>query len=541
MPPSVSRVQIHHAVTPDLWAMKTVLLTSLLICCTAHFAVGQFSERAVESGSVDELKGSRNIYLTAFGDQVVQKRITEVIKKKLPHLNFVSSRMTADVWLNVTFGSRYDRYRVPNANDGSAQTASDVLYTAHGKLFRVKPDRRLSLIKEFQREGPDRKTLGADFAGEFVKTYEKANTGSAPAPTVSQSQTMVTTKESTAIRQKQEEGRLAVQPQPSAVQGQPLAVEPQPLTDEIEVLKVDTNLVTINASVLDRDARYISTLSKESFSVYEEGVKQELAFFAAVEEPFTVALLIDTSGSVRRTFKDIIAAANSFVAQLRPHDNLMVVAFDSDIREVVKTTKSSMVKDRGVSLEVGGGQHTLVYDAVAFTIRQRLNHMRGRKAIILLTDGLSSDGESTYERSISDAEEAGSLVYSIQFEPFKEAMKHFMGRSRKAAPTDHKEIQEYRMHIEKAGAYLEELARKTGGRSFKADGVKDFSHAFALIVKELSSQYSLGYYPTPLPKQGDRRQIKVAVNVPNVVVRARNDYIFATSGSLPPPTSSKEK
>jgi Ca-activated chloride channel family protein len=514
--------------------MKRILLASVLMFCATPLAVGQFAERTSEPGTPDELRGLKNIYVTSFGrDQSVQKKVIEAIKKRLPHLNVVSSPMAADVWLKLTFEFRYDQYRVPNANESSAQTASDVLYTANGKLFRVKPDRRLSLIKEFRRQGPDQKALGADFAKEFVKTYEKANTGPAPAPTVPLSQTIASTEKPTAIQQRQDESRTAVQSHPKTDEGG-IPLQSQPITDEIEVLRVDTHLVTINASVLDRDARYVSTLSKDSFSVYDEGVKQELAFFAAVEEPFSVALLIDTSGSVRRTFKDIIAAANSFVAQLRPHDNVMVVAFDSDIRELIKTIRSSDVKGRGISLEIGGGKHTLVYDAVAFTIRQRLNRMGGRKAIILLTDGISADGESTYERSISDAEEAGTLVYAIQFEPYKEAMKHFMKPSVKASELAKKEFQEYKMAHEKAEAYLEELARKTGGRSFKADVVKDFSDAFASIIKELSSQYSLGYYPQPLPKHGERRRIKVAVDLPNVGVRARGDYIFTTPERLQP-------
>jgi Ca-activated chloride channel family protein len=520
--------------------MKRILFASLLMLCATSVAMGQFSERTSEPGTADELRGLTNIFVMAVGDQSVHKKITEVIKKKLPHLNFVSSPGAADVWLKLTFGFRHDRYRVPNTNDGSVQMASDLLYIAHGKFFRVKPDSRLSLVKEFRREGADQKTLGADFAKDFIKTYERANTSLAATPTVSVSQTIASAEKPTAIRQRDEKSSAALQTQPKTGDGN-IAVQSQPVTDEIEVLKVDTHLVTINASVLDRDARYISTLSKDSFSVYDEGVKQDLAFFSAVEEPFTVALLIDTSGSVQRKFRDIVAAANSFVDQLRPHDNLMVVAFDSDIREIVKTTRSSEVKGRGISLEVGGRSGTLVYDAVAFTIRQRMNQMRGRKAIILLTDGLSADGESTYERSIGDAEESGTLVYAIQFEPFKEAMKHFMKPSVKATALAKKEFQEYKIAHEKAGSYLEELARKTGGRSFKADVVKDFSDAFASIVKELSSQYSLGYYPQPLPKHGERRRIKVAVNVPNVGVRARGDYIFTAPERLQPASSNKKE
>ncbi len=180
------------------------------------------------------------------------------------------------------------------------------------------------------------------------------------------------------------------------------------------------------------------------------------------------------------------------------------MAFDSDIREARRETTSSVIRGRGILLQVGGGKDTLVYDAVAFTIRQRLNHLRGRKAIIPLTDGISGDGASTYERSISDAEQAGTLVYAIQFEPYKEAMKHFMKPSVKATALEKKEFQEFKLLHEKGSSYLEELARKSGGKSYKADGLKDFSEAFATIVKELSQPVQSRLLPAPLPKHGER-------------------------------------
>ncbi len=503
--------------------MKTVLLASVLLFCVAPVALAQLRELPSEPGSADELRGLTNVFVTPLGrDGSLQKRITEVIKKRLPHLNFVYSLADADVWLSLTFEFRNDNYRIPNGGDSSSpHGVNDISYLAHGRIFRIKPNKKLSLTKKFQGWGTDQKTLGSEFAEDFVRTYETANVGLKPTRTVYVHQRIMPAETPAALPRKQEESRIASPAQPAE--------------DGIEVLKVDTSLVTVNASVLDRDTKYISNLSKESFTVYEEGVKQQLSFFATVDEPFTVALVMDVSGSVRFKLNDILAAANSFVDQLRPDDKIMVITFAAGIREIVKTSSSTDLKGQGISVAPLPDAQTLVYDAVVFTLRERLNLVRGRKAIVLLTDGISQNGEATSDSSIREAEESGALVYSIQFETHTDTARYFAGH-----PRANQVAYLNRSYYKKGTRYLEELARKSGGRSYQADGLTDFSQAFAAIVKELGSQYSLGYYPRPLPQPGGRRRIKVVVNQPNVAVRARNDYIFGTSG-VQQSTSSKEK
>jgi Ca-activated chloride channel family protein len=504
--------------------MKTVLLASALLVCAMSFALAQPREHLSEPGSVDELRGLTNVFVTPLGRNAsIQKRMTEVIKKRLPHLNFVYSLGDADIWLSLTFEFRNDNYRIPNGSDSSSPLGvNDISYLAHGRIFRVKTNHKLSLIKKFRGWGTDQKMLGSDFAEDFAGTYEKANAGLKPTRTVYVHRRIMSAETPAALPRKQEDSGTADLSQPAK--------------DDIEVLKVDTSLVTVNASVLDRDNRYISNLSKESFTVYEEGLKQQLSFFATVDEPFTVALIIDVSGSVRFKLDAILTAANSFVDQLRPDDKIMVITFASGIREIVKASSSADLKGRGIAVTPLPDPRTLMYDAVVFTLRERLNLLRGRKAIVLLTDGISENGEATYDSSIREAEESGTLVYSIQFETYKDTAGYSRGH-----PRANQVAYLNKFHYKKGTRYLEELARKSGGRSYQADGVSDFSQAFAAIVKELSSQYSLGYYPRPLPQPGGRRRIKVVVTHPNVAVRARKDYIFTTSGSLPPATPDKEQ
>lgn len=495
--------------------MKRILFASVLMLGTTSLALGQLQEPAAEPGTSYELRGLTRIFVHAPGrDRSIQKKITETIRKKIPHLVFVSPETEAEIWLSLTLQRKYEwTPTAPNPNDGMVTRTelSNITFVADGRVLCTRPGNPLKLIKNFRRQGGDEKKLAADFANEFVQIYERANIG-------------LTFPAAKLMRPRVAPVETASTRYPDAKETASVNNKVSP-TDDVEVLRVDTNLVTINVSVIDREGRYIPTLSKDIFSVYDEDVKQELSFFATSDEPFTVALLIDTSYSVAPKLKDIVAAANTFVEQLRDHDNLMVITFDSDIRETVKMTRRTEAISQRLFIKPGGGGETYVYDAVAFTIKKRLNRVRGRKAIVLLTDAMSANGEYTYKGSIRDAEESGTLVYTIQFDSNDDAK--FTGRSADRLKNY------YRQFYEQGTAYLEELARKTGGRFYAADQAGDFSEAFASIVRELGSQYSLGYSPQPLPKKGERRRIKVAVNLPNVAVRARSDYIFTIPERVP--------
>jgi Ca-activated chloride channel family protein len=480
--------------------MKRTLIAAFFTLCVGTVAVCQSREPPYEKGDAAELRGVTKVFLTP--DRNSQKKIEETIKQRLPHLEFVSNPIDAEVWLSLALAPRFERSRVPpNPNDAVPihWETSDLSYEAVGRILRIQRNQPPRLINLYKGRGSDRGTLSKNFAKDFVRIYEGANVGFKPA--------------------------LGTQPAtrlvPATKEIGPSAAE-EAASSDVEVLRVNTDLVSINVSVIDRNSRFISTLPKDAFSVYDKGVKQELSFFASIEEPFTVALLIDTSRSVKFKLQDIVNAANAFVEQLRPDDRLMVMTFDSGIREIVKTARSGDVRGQGFTVTFVDGSETLLYDTVSFAVKERLNRIRGRKAIIVLTDGVSSEGGATYKSSIRDAEEAGALVYAIQFDTYNDATEPFKGSS----ATRMWNLQ--KLLYRRASSYLEELASKTGGQRYRAGDVSDFPQAFRSIVKDLSSQYSLGFYPRPLPQHGERRRVKVAVNLPNVAVRARRDYIFTT-------------
>ncbi|MDQ3908586.1 MAG: VWA domain-containing protein, partial [Acidobacteriota bacterium] len=189
---------------------------------------------------------------------------------------------------------------------------------------------------------------------------------------------------------------------------------PEEVGDD-EVISVNTTLVTIPVSVRDRDGKYIPDLRKEDFRIYEDGVEQQVAYFATVEKPFTVALLIDTSGSTRYKMDEMQDAAISFVDQLRPDDRVIVVSFDDQVRVLCEATNDRNAL-RSAIRTARRGEGTRLYDAVDFVINQRLSRIEGRKAVVLFTDGVDTTSKhANYQSTVREAEESDSLIYSVQY------------------------------------------------------------------------------------------------------------------------------
>ncbi|HEX7177715.1 MAG TPA: VWA domain-containing protein [Pyrinomonadaceae bacterium] len=330
-----------------------------------------------------------------------------------------------------------------------------------------------------------------------------------------------------------------------------------------EVVRVESTLVTIPVSVLDRDGRFIPALGKDDFRIIEDGVEQQVAYFATVESPFTVALVLDTSGSTQFRLEDIQSAATAFVDQLRPDDRVLVVSFDDEIRFLSEATSDRrQLRDAIRRTRPGGG--TRLYDAFDAVIKQRLASVEGRKAIVLFTDGVdTSSKRASYSGNMRDAEELDALVYPVQYDTYGSQQSGGGGwpggggggggsiprtggvgdiligilggigsrRGGGGPVTIGGGGGATREDYARAGRYLRELATLTGGRHYQADDLSYLRQAFSNIAEELRRQYSLGYYPSKQAQASERRQIKVRVKRPNLVVRARDSYIYRPGGS----------
>jgi VWFA-related protein len=314
---------------------------------------------------------------------------------------------------------------------------------------------------------------------------------------------------------------------------------------EGDVVRIDTNLVTVPVSVLDRDGRYISDIRREQFNVFENGAEQKIAYFEATEKPFTVALLLDTSGSTFFHLWEIKEAAINFAKQLRPQDRVLIVTFDRLVMLLTEATNDLNVVTEVVQRNAITGFSTRLYDAIDLVIKARLNKIAGRKAIVLFTDGVDTASyQATYQSSLREVEELDALIYPIQYDttdfvdaqtrtnttietttirsknfPTRSSSRVTYGNPKASGPGT--SIGDYKL----ADQYLHQLATKTGGRLYEANDRTQLSAAFSKIAAELSHQYSLGYYPQTTPQSGERREIRVRVDQPNVAVRARDGYV----------------
>src|SRR6266404_8013619 len=183
--------------------------------------------------------------------------------------------------------------------------------------------------------------------------------------------------------------------------------------DEGSVVRVSTSVITVPAVVMDRNGRYIANLRKEDFHIYEDGVEQILSYFASVEKPFTVALMLDVSGSTQFELAQIRDAANAFVSRLRFNDRMMAITFDGQIHVLSEPTDVATLRRSKLHIPpVTDG--TVLYDAVDFALK-RMAQISGRKAIVLMTDGVDQNSQASLKSTLADIAEQDVLIYTVHY------------------------------------------------------------------------------------------------------------------------------
>jgi len=306
----------------------------------------------------------------------------------------------------------------------------------------------------------------------------------------------------------------------------PAAQQKPPEPSDDDVIRVNTNLVTVPISVLDRNGRFIPGLTQEQFHLFENGVPQDIAYFDSADKPFTVALLLDISDSTKFKLKEIQDAAIAFTEQLRDEDRVIVVAFDSNVKIVSEVTSDRAALQAAIRrIKTGGG--TSLYSAVNVVVSERLNRIRGRKAIVLFTDGVDTTSRhATYEDTLHTAQELDALIYTIQYNTYSDLTASSPNEGFNGAELMTAKGEPLQVAYTRAKRYLNLLAEKSGGRPFFADNVERLRATFARIAQELRQQYSIGFYPKPEAGDDGTRQIKVKVDQTGVVIRTRRSYVF---------------
>ncbi|MEK6301080.1 MAG: VWA domain-containing protein [Acidobacteriota bacterium] len=307
-----------------------------------------------------------------------------------------------------------------------------------------------------------------------------------------------------------------------------------PANRDDEPIKLGTTLVQVPATVSEPGGRYVTDLSKDDFSIFEDGVKQRIEFFGTVEQPFSVALLLDSSGSTAAQVEQIKSAALAFVDRMRSRDRAMVISFNDSVQVQCELTGDSETLRRAVA-SITPGEFTQVFEAVYTAVWEKLQDVEGRKAVIVFTDGIDNASSEISEEDTLDAviESEDIIVYPIRYSTRLDVERKMEARIRSSLAAKGndavlEEVARSRREVDrtyrKADEYLDQLARMSGGVVERADTMQDLSGAFTRIAEELRRQYLLGYYPTTRAKDARDRKITVEVLRPGMKVRARPAY-----------------
>lgn len=306
-----------------------------------------------------------------------------------------------------------------------------------------------------------------------------------------------------------------------------------PKIDDDEIVRVETKLITIPVTVYDRNGLYVPGLRKEDFRIFEDGLEQEIAYFGVSDKPVTVALVLDVSPSTEYRIEEIIRAAKAFVNLLEPLDRVIVIDFDSSVRVRTKPTNDREQIFKAIE-KARFGNGTSLYNAVDEAIRMQLGKIEGRKAVLLFTDGVDTTSrKNSYDSTLDHAEESDSIVFPIYYNTFLDNRRRlgspFPGVFGDIMTPRGTTAEEYAL----GRRYLEEIAAVTGGRVFRPESTPGgLIRAFESIAEELRRQYNIGYVPKIEGLPGQQKQIRVRVNRPNLVIRARDSYVVgAYSGN----------
>ena len=273
--------------------------------------------------------------------------------------------------------------------------------------------------------------------------------------------------------------------------------------------RVDVKLVNVFANVTDANGAPVGGLTKDDFSIAEDGHPEKIAVFERESEiPLSIVLAIDTSGSVNKDMLIEKRAARDFVhALLRPVDSMDLIDFSSDVREVVPFTNKLSRIDAGLeSLEMGPA--TALYSAIYLSAQNLANHP-GRRVLVLISDGSNTVKGTDYADALEEAVRSETMVYSIIDVPI-------------AADAGRDTGGEHAMIT---------LSQETGGKYYYADAAH-LNEAFQKISDDLRTQYLLAYYPEHRLANSDFRTISVTLKQPanaHYTVRHRTGY-YATPG-----------
>jgi Ca-activated chloride channel family protein len=289
-----------------------------------------------------------------------------------------------------------------------------------------------------------------------------------------------------------------------------------PTSGQGPAFRAGVDVVSLNVTVTEgASAKYVTDLHAEDFSVFEDGVKQDVTFFNRTNLPISLVLLLDTSASMENKLQKAQEAAIGFVRRLRPQDQAEVIDFDTRVVVLQNFTSNVAVLEQAIGRTSAGGA-TSLYNAVYIALKdlkkvvaKNADDIR-REAIIILSDGEDTSSLLSFEEVLDLAKRSETAIYSIGL------------RADDGPSTGTRGFKE-------AEFVLRQFAQETGGRAFFPNHASDLIGVYDQIAEELSSQYTLGYTSRNPRKDGAWRRLQVRVNRPNAMTRAKLGYFASSS------------
>ncbi|MGP8242930.1 MAG: VWA domain-containing protein [Bryobacteraceae bacterium] len=283
------------------------------------------------------------------------------------------------------------------------------------------------------------------------------------------------------------------------------------------VFRADVSLVHVLATARNRVGQLVGTLTKDDFEIFDNGVRQEIAIFERrTEQPLSVAVLIDVSGSTAKDIKYETDSAAKFLRALlregNPEDRVALYSFDDSVRLVQDFTHNYPLLEAQLK-KVHGSAGTSLYDAIWLAATEGLEAREGRKAMVIISDGGETTSIKDSHQALAAAQMADAAMYPVVDVPItNDAGRNVGGENA-----------------------LTFMAQGTGGRTFLPSTAAELDQAFASIINDLRTSYFLGYYPRGVPLTKERfHKLELRTKIPGLQVSARNGYYgdaIAGSGS----------
>ena len=284
---------------------------------------------------------------------------------------------------------------------------------------------------------------------------------------------------------------------------QEIAASPQ---ETARFLSGSSELVVLPVVVTDRQGRYISDLDRERFTVFDNGKKVPIEIFTNEDTPITIGLIIDASGSMRMKMAEVVTASLAFARSSNPQDELFAIRFNDDVQNVIQDRQFLLAEDLGAlnaalrTMRPDG--RTALYDAVLSGIDQLALGSRGRKVLVVVSDGGDNASEATLDTVLARARESNAAIYTIGVFDADD--------------------------LDRNPGVLKSLARATGGERFLPRSPGDLIQSCERIAREIRSGYTIGYVPPD--RDGGYHRVRVDVQPPpsqKIKVRTRPGYFAA--------------